>query len=285
MSDKLSLKARKNIRDTEPKFKAHAARIKKALDLPVDITLDLDWKDFNDAAKEAGYEDRAGDIFHESTMAGLADNIESHSKDPLVKTAVLGAWTTGVIQHRFVEDTEETQQLAFENGNLVHLCKRTNLYSSCSYFGHDLLKRLPVQDNGLPVEAEKNIKAAEPEVKKLLAKIKKDLQLPVDVTIDWDLVDMEAAAKEIGYPHRLGDIQKSLLSGLADYCEKYGKDDMVREAIQEAWTTGVITHRWEEEPKDTQNTAFEGGNLVHICKRANLYSSCSYWGSDIEAHL
>jgi hypothetical protein len=69
--------------------------------LSCDVTTDIDWCDFEEKCKSARYEARSGEIWYSWLIGGLAANIAKHAADPLLKSAIAKAWTTGVITHRF----------------------------------------------------------------------------------------------------------------------------------------------------------------------------------------
>jgi len=278
---KIPLKSRKSIRDTEDKFKQSASRIQKALNLPVEVTLDVDWAMIDEASKEAGYENRCGEVVHDWIIGGLASNLEKFGKDELARNSICEAWTSGVINLR--EGSE--QDTDFEDGNLVITFKKGSIATNVSYTGYYLEKKLQSSDGGLSLKAAQNISENKKANDDNLKEIQKALNLPVDVTLDIDMQALAEECKTAGYEDRPGEVLKWLLDGLKSNIQKIAKNDIAKAAINETWTSGVINWRTDSGIKNYNDFVFENGDGVIVNKPGSVASNCSYLGYYIEDSL
>ncbi len=95
----------------------------------------------------------------------------------------------------------------------------------------------------LPLLVRKNIADNEPKWTKNHERIQKALGMPVDVTLapdfDWHGL-VTSLAGPAGYATKPGDIWTRIAGNLATNIEKFAKNEMTREAVVAAWTTGQI---------------------------------------------
>jgi len=281
---KLPLKLRKNIRDTEEKFKENAAKIADAMGGAQEITLDVDWEATAESATASGYEHRAGEVLHDWIIGGLASNIVSLCKDETAREALVNTWTTGVIIHRTGDPKSGYHSVTFEDGNLVIESKTKSLGSNVGQCGQSIQDQLQSPGgNDLTLKAQQNVEKTSDAREKTLEAIKDAVELPVDVTLDMDWAEFEDGCKASGYTDRPGDIIGWQLDALKSNFARAGKDEMVREAVQEEWTTGVIQHRAED--CKYHDIEFEDGNLILISKPGSFGTNVDKCGANLEDKL
>jgi hypothetical protein len=113
----------------------------------------------------------------------------------------------------------------------------------------------------------KNIKEKSSEFQAISTEIKEAFGVP-DVTFNIDWVAFVEEAKVSG-SNDPGGLWLDVLNGIKKNMLERAKDDLVRKAVQSAWTTGVIRHREEADFGDYTDyhwVVFEGGDLVHLSK-------------------
>ena len=206
-------------------------------------------------------------------------------KNPLSRDALVNTWTTGVIQYTTDEKMSGYHKVTFENGNLLITSKKGSLGTNVSVCGEKIEELLvSAESPSLSLNTSKNIEKTAADREKLLGDLHSVLDLPVDVTLDIDWSTFADGCKESGYAERPGEIINWLLGGLRDNIARLAKDDMVKEAVQEVWTTGVIQHR-RESSVAYHDVAFEDGNLVILSKPEKYGSNVSVVGQKIEDKL
>jgi hypothetical protein len=138
----LHCRSQQDIAKFLPTFNDHAAKIKEAVHLSNKVTLDIDWVDFAEKCKKAGYEDRAGEVMYSWLMGGLAGNIVRLCKEEMTQEAIQEEWTTGVITHRFDDDAKSGHHTNFVNGYLEHVCNPGYVCSNVGKWGADIEDKL-----------------------------------------------------------------------------------------------------------------------------------------------
>lgn len=240
---KLPLVARKNIKENEEKLNEQKEKINKIVELSTDITIEPDYPALHALSDKNGYNNRVGDITG-WLLEGFASKIEYVFKEETAKAALQAAWTTGVIRVRTGvnkkgENKYNTTEI--ENGDLVitaYSCSNTGSV------GEDLLDKLGDNDSGLSVKAAQSVKESQESRSETLQKIQEHIGLSNDVTFDIDWPSFSQKVDAAGYKDRVGEIVNWSLDGLKSKITNNFTDDLSKQALQSAWTTGVIKFEW-----------------------------------------
>lgn len=157
--------------------------------------------------------------------------------------------------------------------------------SNVSYIGQELVGSLG-DASGLALKSSLDVKKHSEQLAELLEKIKETAGLSADVTIDNDLIAWDAALTKAGYVNRPGEFQFDVVTALSRNLENACKEELSKEAIAEAWTTGVLQFAQVKKLKSGYHSCdFVDGNLVLSYLQDNPCSNVSYIGSDIESKL
>jgi len=285
-SSGLSVKNAQNFKDKEEARTEALQQIQEFLQLSCDVTLDVDSPAFATKSDAAGFKDRLGEVI-QWYIDALKGSLQRPFKDDEVARAALqAAWTTGVIRIEFgtlKKNEHKYVETNIRDGDLV-----VSVYSlgNVGETGADLLAKLSDPSSGLPLRAALSIKQKEEARDEFLKKIQDAVGLSTDVTLDVDWTAIEPILKKQGYGDRLGDVvYEWILGALTNNIVNICKDDMTKEAVAEAWTTGVI--RLEENKKISSYHAVEfvNGDLIIQYKPEGIASNVGSIGADIESKL
>jgi hypothetical protein len=278
---------RKNLKDFEPQRDEHLRAIAKATDFSSDVTAEADWVALAEAltARDPSDKDKVGKTFYDWYLGGLAKNLEKvFGKDEIARKSLHAVWTTGVIRLE-LRNVKTHTETAAENGDLVIAIDPKRIGSNYISCGDDLLGKLS-DASGLSTKAAQDVKENEAKRDAHLLVVRNALNLPVDVTLDIDLVAYAALVDKAGKKDRVGQqIFDWLLERFAENMVALAtKDDMYRDAICEAWTTGVL--RFQTDPKIKEHACdFVDGNLIITSNPDRVTQNHMSIGKDIEGKL
>jgi hypothetical protein len=284
-SSGLSLKNAQSFKDKEESRTEALQQIQEFVQLSCDVTLDVDAPAFSAKSDTAGYKDRVGEVI-QWYIDAIKENLKRPFKDDeLARAALQAAWTTGVIRLEFGTLKKNEYKYVESNirdGDLVVTVY--NIGNVGETLG-DLLPKLADPASGLPLRAALNIKEKEEQRDEFLKQIQDAVGLATDVTLDVDWSALEPTLKKSGYGDRMGEVVYNwILGALAGNIVRITKDEMTKEAVAEAWTTGVI--RLEENKKISYHAVeFVNGDLIIQYKPENIASNVGSIGSDIESKL
>jgi len=284
---KLTLPTRKNLRDNEEKKKGHLERIEQATGKTgVEFTIKNDIAVAETLAAN-GYADRIGEIFYDSYLNQLADQLTKLCSDPDNKAALGGSWTTNKIVFETDEKAENYQQTTFVNGDLRMACKNSNIWSNLSYLGDDIQGRLtsPYGGEVLPLKSAANLRQHLEKTNEHLATIatasgKSGLEFSFK-----DIKAVDAQLKKNGYENRVGEIQTTYLQNLADFLTPMCADAAAKTALNQKWTSNKIFFDMDAKSPTYQNVNFPGGDMRLYCKPDNIWTNISTLGADIPDQL
>jgi len=282
----LSLKAALDVKKYAEEQTETIAAIQADTQLPTDVTVDVDLVVFSAFFDKAGYTDRVGEFVLDYLKA-IHRNLErAFKEDETARSALHSHWTTGVI--RLTLGTNKKNEYKYtetqvDNGDLVVTIYQ---FSNVSDTAADVVSKLGDPETGLSLKSALNVKKYEEAKNEHLAALKETVGLAADVTVDADLKTLDATVNKLGYENRVGefifdDILKALLNNLKRSCA----DEMAKEAIGEAWATGVIRFAEDKKCKSYHSCDFVDGDLVISYKSENLISNISDIGNDIEGKL
>jgi len=291
----MTVATRKNIKDSEPDRKKNLTSLQKATGIEFEV--DVDWVDAAEVSNARGYTDRVGEIIYSWYLGGLASNVEQFVKDAIQKESFVEAFgekktiAFSIIKGEPEEDSPHRYAYVWvsNNGGVLTInIPEGRFCSNVSYTGDNLSKACS-GDGPMTVATRKNIKDSEPARKKALTRIQKATGIEFEVEVDWAV--LAEVAKVRGYEDRVGEIIYSwYLEGLASNLESLCKDDMCKEAVQEACAKKVITFTLVE-PEELESGAYQqvkfsdDGALVISSSKERFCSNVSYTGSDIMSRL
>jgi len=283
---KLSLTARKDIKEFEKSLEEHIKTIEGATGIKFET--EFDWLALSVAAEERGYKDRAGEIMYSWYLGGLASNIVSFCKDDIQKESFVETFGSAKrITFEFYEKKSGEygySRTRNDNGTLVMGAPKDCFCSNVSEIGNDLSATCS-GDAGLNVATRKNIKDSESARKTNLDRINAAVGLQFELEHDWLALSKVAATR--GYADRIGEIIYSwYLDALASNLERLCKDEMSKEAVADA--CGKKTIAFVLAPAGTSGygkCTFENGVLTAAIPPENFCGNTSELGNDIESQL
>lgn len=281
---KLSLTARKDIKEYESKLQENLKTIETASGILFET--EFDWLSLAPIAEERGYKDRVGEIMYSWYLEGLASNIKRFCQDPIQKEAFVEAFGTAkrISFEIYDESLGGYSRTRNDNGTLMMGARKSCFCSNVSECGDDLSKTCS-GDSGLSVATRKNIQDNEPARKTNLGRINKAVGIEFELEHDW--VALAKVAAERGYEDRVGEIIYDwYLSSLAGNLESLCKDDMSKEAVAEACEKKTIA--FVLAPSGTSGygaCTFVDGVLTASLPVDNFCSNVSELGKDIESQL
>jgi len=215
-----------------------------------------------DFLSKKGTKNRVGECAYNYVEA-LRSRFERDFQEETAKAALQNAWTTGVL--KIVPGTLKKgesgySKTAVENGDVV-----ITVYDYCNVgdTGNGLLATLGDNSTGLPVKAVQNMKENEEKRNEGLAAIQAATQLACEVTLDCDVPTFGAKTSDI---NRVGDTIQYYVEAMQSYFERHFKEDEIaRNALQAAWTTGVFKLEFGTKKKGQSGyaeTNIRDGDLV-----------------------
>jgi len=240
----LPVKAVQNMKEYEERRTECLQAIQAATGVATEVTLDVDPATFG----KLNQVERVGELI-QSYIDAAKDTFERYfSKDDLAKEALQAVWTTGVLK------LEVGTLKKGESGYVKTDCRDgdfvVTVFSWCNVgeTGYDLIGKLSHPSTNLPLKAAQNMKENEEKRIELLQEIHDNCQLACDVTLDCNAPEFGAKIKQID---RVGEIINSYLEAVAYLTKRHFKEDeLLRGAIQAAWTTGVLRIEGGTKKKD-----------------------------------
>lgn len=289
---KISLQLKKNMRDNEAGIKEEAAKLEQFAGGPV--TVDLDYAAFNAVlSKDSSYADRAGEGV-KWLVEGLAYRWGYLFKDnDLFKDALKKAWKSKklVIKGDSYKRPSggEYHKVSLENGDLVIGCDPECIVSNCSDVGSDSLTALGLKtDDGMTIKLGSNVAEYKPKIAEKEKEIAEATGVS-GVTMKVDFLKLDQWIQKqpdnagSGYEDRAGEVAFWLIEGLKDNLVRLAGDDLVKEALQDAWKGEI--HLTAPDPKleDYHVSEIKDGKL--FLKYRGPCSNVSSCGADIEKRL
>jgi hypothetical protein len=308
MQTKLSLNARKNLKEFEAERDTHLATIADVVGLSA-VTLEADLAALSEAlaARDASDKDLVGRIFYSRCekcfflifsfpyhhdlryLGSLAKNLAKHFAEETAKKNLHAAWTSGVLRIELrpvkAQTNKNHTESAIEGGTYVLYVDPARIGSNYISCGDYLLETLK-DGTGLSAKAAQDVKENEAKKEEHLKKIASAFKLSA-VTIEIDLVAYAEQVDKVGSTKkdRVGQqIYDWLLEKFSENMVALAKDDMTREAILEQWSTGKVCFRLDSKVKD-HACDFEGGNLIVTSNPDRVCANHMSIGKDIEGKL
>jgi len=289
---KLSLAVRKNIRDNEPKLKEAAAKLTPFAG--GEVTVEVDYDAFNKLmSKDDSYIDRAGEGV-EWIVAGLAGSWEyQYGQEDEFKQVLSTAWTT----KKLIIETGGYKRpsggpdhsVSLRNGSIVVGCDDGYIVTNTADIGKEAHVRLGlVTPAGHNLSLSKNIREYQPQIDEAIKEIVAASGVSgVTFNVDYGRLDqwMKALPDDggSGYENRSAEIAFWLIGGLAGNIKRICSDDMVKEALQEAWKGEIQLTPPNPKLADYHLTEIKDGKM--ILKYRSPHSNVDSVGHDIEKHL
>jgi len=280
------------MRDNEAGIKEEAAKLEQFAGGPV--TVDLDYAAFNAVlSKDSSYADRAGEGV-KWLVEGLAYRWGYLFKDnDLFKDALKKAWKSKklVIKGDSYKRPSggEYHKVSLENGDLVIGCDPECIVSNCSDVGSDSLTALGLKtDDGMTIKLGSNVAEYKPKIAEKEKEIAEATGVS-GVTMKVDFLKLDQWIQKqpdnagSGYEDRSGEVAFWLIEGLKDNLARLAGDDLVKEALQDAWKGEI--HLTAPDPKleDYHVSEIKDGKL--FLKYRGPCSNVSACGADIEKRL
>jgi hypothetical protein len=133
---------KKNLRDTEGKLKENLARIEAALGVTGFSLEIIDMPKCAATLKDRNYENRLGEVVHEWYMTGLAENIEKHCADEMVRDAFRDALSKKKVTFRVDDKASSYHEEKFEDGCLAILVRPDDFPANVDSTGEKLQELL-----------------------------------------------------------------------------------------------------------------------------------------------
>jgi hypothetical protein len=241
----LPVKAVQNMKEYEERRTELLQAIQAATGVATEVTLDVDPATFG----KLNQVERVGELIHSYLDAAKYVFERNFKDDELAKEALQAVWTTGVLKLEVgtLKKGESSYYVKSDcrDGDLV-----ITVISWCnvSDTASDLIGKLSHPATNLPLKAAQNMRENEEKRNEQLQEIHDNCQLACDVTLDCNAPEFGAKIKQLD---RVGDIINSYLEAIAYLTKRLFKDDeLLRSAIQAAWTTGVLRIEGGTKKKD-----------------------------------
>jgi len=258
---------------------------------------DAFWQKLDDEVDKS-YKGRPGWIVHSAVLDGLSYGLnkaftEGWHKSPACRDAFGEAWTTKKIVVKLDGAVKPMHLVQLEDGVLVIHTSPAKICSNCQNIGSDpsVMTTCDLKIDGISWKYRFNLdNGAMGKINTHLANMKTALGKEISIDVQWDVFG--TALKEIdGKPDwdiRAGDFFQYCLDGLGPVIVKKAKDDMIKEALLEKWTTGIIQVTVDKdlskkyEKRNYNAVDFINGKLmIFIAKTGNP----GQVGEDIEHRL
>lgn len=234
-------------------------------------------------------------LFHSSNrtpryLEGLADNVTAFCKDPTQKEAFVE--TFGAKKRITFEVYDHTKgdpgyynRTRNDNGTLMMGSNKECFISNTGEIGKDLSVTCS-GDSVMNVATRKNIQDFEGKRDENLARINKAVGLEFSLDIDWVPFAKLLSATQ-AYKDRIGwMIYEAYLESLADNLETLCKDEMSKEAVQEACDKKTIRFALDENlERGYGDCTFVDGVLTLSFPPARFGSNVGIIGQDIASRL
>jgi len=181
-----------------------------------------------------------------------------------------------------------------EDGVLVVSFFAPNAGSNVGNIGYtpkSIFETVPVLVNGIDWRYQRQYdQFGKAKIEKHLNTIKEAIGKEVTYEVQWDVLGKSVAAIDGSeeWNFRSSEWLANSLDGLQYNIQTKCKDSMIKEALLEKWTTGVIIVRVDKDlakkfPKQLTNAVdFESGKLVILFARSGNQGYC---GTDLEERL
>jgi hypothetical protein len=291
---KISLALKKNLRDNDAEIKTHAAKLDQFAGGPV--TVDCDFAAFNEVLSlSSSYTDRAGEAV-KWLVEGLAYRWDYLFKDnEIFKTCLAKAWTSKklVIKADWTrEGGGDYHKVTMENGDLVIHCDKTKdgyIVSNVSDVGTSALKTLGLKtDAGMSVSLAINVAEYSPKIHAA----EKDMAEKTGISgvkFNVNFIELDGWLRGLpdngghGYEDRAGEVAVWMIEGLQYNVNRCAGDDLVKEALQEAWKGEIVIAKPDPKLEDYHVSELKNGQL--ILKTRQPMSNVSDCGKDLEKRL
>ena len=224
----LSLSSRKNVKQFQPSWNEHAARLQEALGLPGAVQSKVDWVPLADKCDEGGHKFACGEIFYDKIMGGLAGNL-TQLAGTAGREALLAQWTSLSITMRFDEKQAAQWSAGFVEGGDLELVSHGEPWLDVATVGADLLERLlpkgaggakqPAEEEldaelGLPLSAAASLRNSHDLIEAAERRVRDAAGLDFDIVVDIDYHQLLDALGPAGRA-RLGETWLVVLERLA----------------------------------------------------------------------
>jgi len=251
----LPLAVRKDIRDKEPKIQEAKKKIDAALGF--EVTIDINNEEVHKVLTEAGHSRK--EAFTEPLsqyLDNLSQQLATITKDPQVKeelTKAISAKKISVVVQKDPLPSKEPERgnlggntyvgVEFKDGALRVIIPQNCFWSNISNISNPkevsiigVISKTLTPAGTLPLHMRVAMKAAEPKFQEAVKKI--STAVGFEVTLDFDVYAAYTALGE--NKDRIPDAVPQYISGLGDNLAKICKDDMIKEALLEKFTTKKI---------------------------------------------
>jgi len=299
----LPLKARKNIRDYEPKIKESLEKIKDNCD--IDFEFECDYQGvytlLKEKLKDSDYLERLGEAVY-WYVDPFADSIVEFCKDPLQKEAIVEGATAKKISFKIVKDPFKSSSSWYlsnygrcivENGVLVITVPAQNFPANVSEVGSSL-KVCFDDPKAMSLMCRKNIAQNNEKLQENLEKLKDATGIDFEIEVDFgSLVENWKKGKsglQNSDTDRIGEyVYDSYLGGLTYNIERLCQDDLGKEAFTEAMSAKtiniVILSVLKKGEYFYSRCRIADGKLILEIPAQNFPCNVSEAGSDIEKLL
>jgi len=284
----LPLKSASNLRQHAEKVAEHLGTIGTATGKS---GLEFSFKDIKGVDAQLmknNYAHRIGEI-QSVYLQNLAENLVKMCEDDVAKVALNQKWTSNKIFFELDAKSPTYQNVNFPGGDMRLYCKPDNIWTNISTLGNDIPGQLTSEFNGvcLSLKSVQNIKSYEEKATGYLEAIATAIgrKGPVAFVVE-DLKGIDEQLNKNNYNNRVGEVLwESYLNNISSKLTRICGDDMVKEAIGEAFT-GNLVFKFEAKCDGYQNCKFDANkNLVMFCKPGNIWTNISSLGDDIEKQL
>jgi hypothetical protein len=295
----LPLVLKKSLRDNEAKRDEHLDNIKEYFSFSERPTLevtDAQWLELNGAVEDS-YKNRGGEIIYDWVLGGLAWGLkkaftEGWHKSTNCRDAFGQNWSTKKIKINLLKTKPKDSYhvVTVESGVLVITSSGDVIATNVDSIACEpsVMETVKVLYNGIDYRYQFTLdNGAEEKIQTALTTLSEKLGSTLKYEMDWATFGpaIAKASSDQQWNFRAPDL-------LAEICEgilyKFNLDDeMVKEAIKEKWTTGIITAKVDPTIEKRFNrsyhaTDFVDGKLVVFLKDA---ANLGYCGEDIEERL
>jgi hypothetical protein len=230
----LSLSSRKNVKQFQPAWNDHAAKLQEALALPGPVQSKVDWVPLADKCDEGGHKFACGEIFYDKIMGGLVGNLTRLAGTP-GREALLAQWTSLSVALRFDEKQGTQWSCGIVEGGDLELVSRGEPWIETATVGADLVERLApagaasggdaANDNeeldaelGLPISAANSLRDIHDMIEAAEGRIRDAAGLDFDIVVEIDYQQLLGALGPANRA-RLGETWLSVLERLAGAME------------------------------------------------------------------
>jgi hypothetical protein len=294
----LPLVLRKNIRDNEAKRDEHLATLQTYFGFSAAPTVeplpDALWAEL-DAKVDSSYKGRPGWIVYDAVLGGLAHGLASAfiggwNQSPTCRDVFGAAWSTKTIRLALDGKPTPGHHVTLDAGVLVIHTSPANIVSNVDVIGSEpsVMETVRLEYNGADYRYQFCLdKGAGKELQEAMDSLSGVMGKTVTYSVPWKVYGPAVGKMDPEFDIRCPDFFKYCMDGLVYYVKAKAADDMVKEALLEKWTTGLITS--EVNPAKVQALGrsynavdFVNGDLVVFIGQA---SNAGTVGEDLEERL